>query len=111
VAGLVVGKLVGISAFTWLACRVGVASMPAGTRFPQVVGVAALGGIGFTVSLFVYELAIGATAVGDVAKIGLLEASVSAAVLGSVSLLATSRPARDSGPAEAGPVGDSIMVD
>jgi NhaA family Na+:H+ antiporter len=111
VAGLVVGKLVGISAFTWLACRVGVASMPAGTRFPQVVGVAALGGIGFTVSLFVSELAFGATAVGDEAKIGILVASVSAAVLGTVILLATSRPARDSGPAEAGPEGDSIMVD
>ena len=92
VVGLVVGKLVGISVFTWLAVRLGVARLPDRTNFAQIVGVAALGGIGFTVSLFVSELAFGTGSVlNDDAKIGVLAASVIAAVLGVVILLATTR--------------------
>jgi Na+:H+ antiporter, NhaA family len=110
VVGLVVGKLVGISAFAWLACRLGIASLPDGTRFPQIVGVAALGGIGFTVSLFVSELAFGArSGLADEAKIGILAASLVAAALGTALLLATGR-GRDSGPAEADPELDSIVA-
>ena len=55
VVGLVVGKLVGIFGPTWLACRLGFGALPDGTRWPEVVGIAVLGGIGFTVSLFVVE--------------------------------------------------------
>ena len=62
VVGLVVGKLVGIAGFTWLACRLGVGALPDGTRWPEIVGIAALGGIGFTVSLFVSNLAFRAVA-------------------------------------------------
>ncbi len=117
--GLVVGKLVGISAFAWLACKVGLTTMPEGTRFSQVVGVAALGGIGFTVSLFVSELAFGtAGGLADQSKIGILAASISAAVLGLVLLLATTRraspgrtsPGREAGPAEAGPDIDTFVA-
>jgi NhaA family Na+:H+ antiporter len=110
VVGLVVGKLVGISAFAWLACRLGVASLPEGTRFPQVVGVAALAGIGFTVSLFVSELAFGtAGPIADEAKIGILAASLVAAGFGT-ALLYRVGSGRDSGPAEAGPEVDSIVA-
>ena len=98
VVGLVVGKLVGISGFTWLACRLGVASLPAGTRFAQSSGVAALGGIGFTVSLFISELAFGASRVADDAKLGILAASVTAAALGVAILLLTTRAGREPGP-------------
>jgi NhaA family Na+:H+ antiporter len=85
VVGLVVGKLVGISTFAWIATRLHVATLPEGTRFAQIVGVAALGGIGFTVSLFVSELAFGtAGALADDAKIGILAASITAAGLGAV---------------------------
>ena len=57
VLGLVVGKLVGVSASAWLAVRLGVGTLPEGARWSQVVGIAAIAGIGFTVSLFVAELA------------------------------------------------------
>ncbi|MET0627508.1 MAG: Na+/H+ antiporter NhaA [Acidimicrobiia bacterium] len=104
VVGLVVGKLVGITTFAWIATRLRVASLPEGTRFAQIVGVAALGGIGFTVSLFVSELAFGtAGTLTDDAKIGILAASITAAGLGAVLLAATSRPRNSNGPAEAGP--------
>ncbi|MET0275667.1 MAG: Na+/H+ antiporter NhaA, partial [Acidimicrobiia bacterium] len=109
VVGLVVGKLIGISACTWLACKIGIGTLPVGTRFSQVVGVAALGGIGFTVSLFVSELAFGShTGLADESKLGILAASLIAAALGTVVLLATTR--RESGPAEAGPDIDSNVI-
>jgi Na+:H+ antiporter, NhaA family len=104
VVGLVVGKLVGISVFAWIATRLRVATLPEGTRFAQIVGVAALGGIGFTVSLFVSELAFGtAGALADDAKIGILAASLTAAGLGAVLVAATTRSRNSNGPAEAGP--------
>jgi NhaA family Na+:H+ antiporter len=109
VVGLVVGKLVGISGFAWLACRSGVASLPARTRTVDLVGVAAVGGIGFTVSLFVSELAFGAGPLAAEAKIGILVASLTAALLGTTLLLVIGRR-RDSGPAEAGPEVDSIVA-
>jgi len=98
VAGLVVGKFVGIVAFTWLAVRFGVARLPDRTTFGHILGVAALGGIGFTVSLFVSELAFGTgSTLNDDAKIGVLAASVTAAALGIVALLVTTRRATSLG--------------
>ena len=55
--GLVVGKLVGIAAFSWLAVRTGLGRLPDGTRWGHIVGVGAVAGIGFTVSLFITGLA------------------------------------------------------
>ena len=57
VLGLVVGKLVGVTAFTWLAARLGLGVLPAGATWRSVVGVAALAGVGFTVSIFITGLA------------------------------------------------------
>ena len=57
VVGLVVGKFVGISAMTWLAVRTGLGRLPEGVGRRTALGVAALGGIGFTVSLFIVPLA------------------------------------------------------
>ena len=92
VVGLVVGKLVGITGSTWLACRLGIGSLPDGTRWPEVVGIAALGGIGFTVSLFVSNLAFRGTPVlASNAKLGILTASVIAALLGTAILLVATR--------------------
>ena len=92
VVGLVVGKAVGIFGFTWLACRLGIGALPDGARWPQVAGIAVLGGIGFTVSLFVSNLAFRATpALADDAKIGVLAASVIAALAGTAILLVTTR--------------------
>ncbi len=74
--------------------------MPDGTRWPEVVGIAALGGIGFTVSLFVSNLAFRTTpALATNAKLGVLTASVVAALLGTAILLvATRNRARQSEP-------------
>ena len=87
VVGLVVGKLVGVSAAAWLAVRLGIGRLPPGTTMSGIVGIAAVAGIGFTVSLFVTELAFDDVALQDEAKIGILAASAIAAALGSVVLL------------------------
>lgn len=81
-AGLVVGKTVGIGLATWLAVRVGIGRLPAGTGWRQIVGVAALAGIGFTVSLFVTELAFESVALTGQAKLGIFVGSTVAGVLG-----------------------------
>ncbi len=80
ILGLVVGKTVGISGFSWLAVRFGLGSLPEGVRFPQLVGAAVLAGIGFTVSLFVSSLAFPTGLALRDAKVGILVASVVAAV-------------------------------
>ena len=90
--GLVAGKLVGVSSFTWLAVRLGLCPLPHGATWPHIVGIGALSGIGFTVSLFITNLAFGDGVVADQAKIGILVASTVAALIGS-AILRSSRPA------------------
>ena len=80
--GLVVGKLVGISVFSWLAVRTGLGRLPDGTRWGHVVGVATVAGIGFTVSLFITGLAFDEIGLQDDAKVGTLAASIVAALAG-----------------------------
>lgn len=84
--GLVVGKLIGISGAAWLAVRFRAGSLPEGIGWRQVVGTGAVGGIGFTVALFVAELAFGRGDTGKEAKIGIFVASVLAAALGILLL-------------------------
>ncbi|MCU1356470.1 MAG: Na+/H+ antiporter NhaA [Acidimicrobiales bacterium] len=91
VAGLIVGKTAGISLGAWLAVRLGIARMPVGVRPAQILGAAVLGGIGFTVSIFVAGLAFGGGRLFDEAKAGILVASVLAAVVGSALLAACAR--------------------
>ena len=91
VLGLVVGKLVGITAATWLAVRSGLGRLPEGATWAMVVGIAAIGGIGFTVSLFIAELAYEPGAIQDAAKLGVLGASTVAALLGAMLLVRACR--------------------
>ena len=86
-AGLVIGKIVGVSLATVLAVRTGVASLPRATTWTHVVGLAGMAGIGFTVSLFITGLAFESPQIADEARIGILAASVVAAVIGSLILL------------------------
>jgi NhaA family Na+:H+ antiporter len=95
VLGLVVGKLVGVTAFTWLAARLGLGVLPAGATWRNIVGVAALAGIGFTVSIFITGLAFEDAARQNEAKVGILVASALAAGLGSVILARGPVPRRD----------------
>jgi NhaA family Na+:H+ antiporter len=98
IAGLVVGKLAGIVLGAWLGVRVRLAVLPNATRWSHIAGVAALGGIGFTVSLFIAGVAFTDPALADAAKAATLTASVSAATIGAAVLLASthrsSRPGR-----------------
>ena len=89
--GLVVGKIVGVSVSSWLVVRLGLASLPSGVRWPQLMGVSALAGIGFTVSLFVTGLAFPDEARQSTAKLAVLTASALAAVLGSTILVLACR--------------------
>jgi NhaA family Na+:H+ antiporter len=91
VLGLVIGKPLGIIVFALLAVRLGLAKQPAGGTWLQVLGVGMLGGVGFTVALFVTELAFEPGALADQAKIGILAASTIAGVTGFLFLRAVSR--------------------
>lgn len=82
VAGLVLGKAIGITAATWLMRRTGLGQLAPGLRLRRVAGGAALSGIGFTISLFIVDLAIADPAHQDQARIGVLAASVIAFGLG-----------------------------
>ncbi|WP_416955171.1 Na+/H+ antiporter NhaA [Nocardioides sp. T5] len=92
VLGLVLGKPVGILVTSYLAVRLGIAKLPEDTSWPMVVGLGAVAGIGFTVSIFIAGLSFpGSDLLTEEAKIAILLASVIAAVLGVVLLLASTR--------------------
>ncbi|HEX5695592.1 MAG TPA: Na+/H+ antiporter NhaA, partial [Acidimicrobiia bacterium] len=92
--GLVIGKTVGITVFTYAAVRLGLGRLPAGTGWMQVIGLAAIAGIGFTVSLFVAGLAFTDTETIDLAKVGIFAGSLASGVLGAVILSRARIPAR-----------------
>ncbi|MFY0407118.1 Na+/H+ antiporter NhaA [Solicola sp. PLA-1-18] len=83
---LVLGNAVGISVFSAVALRSGLGDLPGRVRYGHLMGGAVLAGIGFTISLFIAELAFDDAALRDQAKIGILTGSLLAAVLGSVLL-------------------------
>ncbi len=91
-AGLVLGKLVGITGFTWAAVRLNIGKLPPGTGWMHVIGLAAVAGIGFTVSLFVAGLAFTDPHLTDLAKVGIFAGSALAGVIGVVILLLAKPP-------------------
>ena len=95
--GLVLGKPLGILLASAIAVRVGVAVLPEDVRWPHVAGAGALGGIGFTVSLFIAGLAFEDTGVRDEARISILAASVAAGLVGYFALWLVGRQAAPSG--------------
>jgi len=97
--GLVVGKVVGISAFSWLAVRLRVGLLPDGVRWSGIVRVGLIAGIGFTVSIFVTGLAFDDVALQDEAKIAILFAAVIASVAGSFVVVRSARSSRRPGSA------------
>jgi NhaA family Na+:H+ antiporter len=86
VIGLVLGKQIGIVLFSWAAVGSGWADLPDGVTWPQIYGSACLAGIGFTMSLFVTELAFDDADILARAKVGILAASLVAALWGAVIL-------------------------
>jgi Na+:H+ antiporter, NhaA family len=95
--GLLVGKPIGVLAFSWLATRLGWASLPEGVGWRSMVGAGLLAGIGFTMALFVGDLAFEEGGLLDQAKIGVLSASVLAAALGLALLGWGARSSRSVG--------------
>ena len=96
--GLLFGKPIGITLFTWLAVRLGVGRMPTGTRWAHIVGLGTVAGIGFTVALFVTALAFQDPRMGDVAKVGIFAGSLVAALAGAAILLSTRAPVPEAEP-------------
>jgi NhaA family Na+:H+ antiporter len=82
VAGLVIGKFVGVGLFSLIAVRLGVARLPSGVRWSHLLGAAWLAGIGFTMSLFISQLAFEATELVEEAKLGILIGSAASALIG-----------------------------
>ncbi|MEJ2870381.1 Na+/H+ antiporter NhaA [Actinomycetospora sp. OC33-EN08] len=102
VVGLVVGKTVGVTGAAWLVQRFTRAQLDESLRWIDVVGLALLAGIGFTVSLLVGELAFGGgTEADDHVKVGIVLASVLAAVLATIVLRAAARHRVPAGTPEA----------
>jgi NhaA family Na+:H+ antiporter len=110
VAGLLVGKPVGITLFAWLAVRAGLAIKPGGIAWRQIAAVAWLGGIGFTISLFVTELAFEHGAVADAARVGILLGSVAAGGIGYLVLRAVLPPEPEPEVAERAPTATPTPV-
>ncbi len=87
--GLLVGKPLGITVLTWLATKARLVQLPQDVSWNQLVGIGLLGGIGFTVALFITELAFRDAAAVAHSKLGILAASLLAAVIGLLVLRAT----------------------
>ncbi|MCV2491565.1 Na+/H+ antiporter NhaA [Geodermatophilus sp. YIM 151500] len=97
VAGLVVGKLLGIVLGTWLAVRSRLGELAPGVHLLHVAGGAALSGIGFTISLFIVDLAFDDERTADQARVGVLTATAVASLLGWLLFRIADRRHRDDG--------------
>ncbi len=86
IMGLVLGKPLGIMIFSLIVLKLGVAAMPSGANYRTLLGVSCLGGIGFTMSIFINNLAFTDVELISTGKIAILVASVLAAVLGALML-------------------------
>jgi Na+:H+ antiporter, NhaA family len=86
VLGLLIGKPLGIMLFSWLAVKSGRAGLPEGVSWGQIAGVGILAGIGFTMALFISELAFQDPALLNAAKLAILAASTVAGIVGYFSL-------------------------
>lgn len=92
--GLVVGKTLGLTLGVFVAVSLGLSRLPPGVTWSHILGIGALAGIGFTVSLFITDLAFTDPAVVAASKIGILAGSIVAAILGTALLLLAGRRAR-----------------
>ncbi|EPJ8754884.1 MULTISPECIES: Na+/H+ antiporter NhaA [Pseudomonas] len=94
--GLLLGKTVGVFGLTWLAVKLRMAALPEGAGWGQILGVAILCGIGFTMSLFVGSLAFapGSSDYAGMDRMGILTGSFFAAVIGYAVIAMASRKTR-----------------
>lgn len=91
-AGLIIGKLIGVAGLTWLAVKIGLGKLPEGMTLNHLIGVGFLAGIGFTMSIFIAELGFaGNSEYLLMAKTGILFASLIAGIIGYLWLRFTSK--------------------
>jgi len=84
---LVIGKLLGVTTLSWIGVKLGVAELPAGVNYGQIVGISLLAGVGFTMSIFVANLAFfGNAHLLDSAKVGIIAGSLLAGISGYLVL-------------------------
>ena len=86
ICGLFLGKPIGIVAFSWFGTHLRFADLPDDVGWPQMIGIGVLGGIGFTMSLFIANLAFGAGSALETAKVGILAASIASGLVGAAIL-------------------------
>jgi NhaA family Na+:H+ antiporter len=98
--GLLLGKPIGVAGFVFIAVITGVTRLPPGASWSAMIGIGLLAGIGFTMSLFIANLAFLEQALLDQAKIGVLAASVVASLAG-LAFLSRALPRREPAPAPA----------
>ncbi len=91
ICGLVLGKFIGISLFAKLIVKFKIASLPEGVKWNQIYGVAFLAGIGFTMSMFISDLAFKDESFKQIAKVGIMAASFISAIIGMIWLSLTSK--------------------
>lgn len=82
IAGLLLGKFIGISVFSHIIVKLKFAALPEGVTWKQIYGAAFLAGIGFTMSMFISDLAFVADAHKEIAKVGIMAASLLSAIIG-----------------------------
>jgi len=85
--GLLLGKPLGILLFSWGAVRIGLCDLPQGSRWSDIFGMGLLAGIGFTMSMFITNLAFGDALFATHAKVGIFLASLLAGLLGYLFLM------------------------
>ena len=90
IIGLFIGKQIGIFAFSFLAVKLKLSSLPEGVNWKNLYGAGILAGIGFTMSLFIAGLAFNDPALLDLSKIGVLSGSLISGIIGFVFLKNTS---------------------
>lgn len=90
-AGLILGKPLGITLACWLAVHFGFARLPDGVRWPVLFGIACLGGIGFTMSLFIAMLAFSDAGLVDSAKVGIFAGSLLIGIIAAVLIKSANR--------------------
>jgi NhaA family Na+:H+ antiporter len=94
IAGLAIGKPLGFLGFASLASRLGWAERPEGVSWPMVAAIGALAGIGFTISLFIAQLAFGDGEARELASLAILVASVVSGAIGYAILTRITRGSR-----------------
>jgi len=91
--GLLCGKPIGIFLFSWLSVKCKIAALPDGVTYPQILAMGVLGGIGFTMSIFIDNLAFQEPSLVDTGKVAILITSATAAIVGYLLFAAMSKNA------------------